>query len=191
MKEIQIAEKIKNRYSPRAYTNKKIEEETVLTLLEAVRWAASSGNSQPWRFIYATPDDPELWQKLLDCLAESNQRWAAKAPFLMLTVVQTTNPVKGRKNAHAEYGLGLAMGNFTAQASELGLQLRNMGGFSSEKARANFNIPEHFEPAVMVALGYAAEQIELEADFVVPVGESRQRRSLDEIIFKGDWSKMD
>ena len=190
MREIKIAEKIRNRFSPRAYTDRRVEDETILTLLEAARWAASSGNSQPWRFIYARPDEPEKWNKLLECLTESNQKWVSEAPLLMLTVVQTFNSIKQRKNAHPEYGLGLAMGNLTMQASEMGLHLRNMGGFSSEKARENFNIPENFDPAVMVVIGYAENQTGLEDPFYVPVGEERQRRSLDEIIFDGDWEKM-
>jgi len=81
MIEIRIAEKIRNRFSPRAYTDKRIEDETILTLLEATRWAASSGNSQPWRFIYARPDEPDKWNKLLECLTESNQEWVSKVPF--------------------------------------------------------------------------------------------------------------
>ena len=190
MREIKIAEKIRSRFSPRAYTDKRVEDETILTLLEAARWAASSGNSQPWRFIYARPDEPEKWNKLLECLTESNQRWASKAPFLMLTVVQNFNPAKGRNNPHPEYGLGLAMGNLTAQAAEMDLHLRNMGGFSSEKARVNFNIPENFDPAVMVVIGYADDQNGLEDPFYVPVGDKRKRRELDEIIFDGDWNKM-
>jgi len=108
----------------------------------------------------------------------------------MLTVVQTFNPIKSRKNAHPEYGLGLAMGNLTAQAAEMGLHLRHMGGFSAEKARKNFNIPENFNPAVMLVMGYADDQTGLEAPFYVPVGDDRQRKRFDEIIFNGDWKKM-
>lgn len=191
MGEIKISEKIRNRYSPRAYTAQRVSEESILKLLEAARWAASSGNSQPWRFIYAWPEQTEKWGKLFECLTESNKQWVSKAPFLMMTIVQTYNPIKDRNNAHPEYGLGLAMGNFTAQAAELGLHLRNLGGFSADKARENFNIPDNFQPATMVTVGFAAEQSDLEENFVVPVGDKRQRRSLDQIIFDGDWSKMD
>lgn len=185
-----IDEIIARRYSPRAYTNKIVDETTMHVLLDAARWAASSGNSQPWRFIYARNNESETWDKLLDCLTDSNKAWAKSAPVLMLTVVQTVNSIKGRKNSHAEYGLGLAMGNFTLKAMDLGLHLRNMGGYSAEKARENFQIPENFEPAVMVAIGYPADQQGLIDPFVVATGEKRQRRSLDEIIFRGDWSIM-
>ncbi len=38
--------------------------ETLLTMLEAARWAASSFNAQPWRFVYALHDTPH-WDSLL------------------------------------------------------------------------------------------------------------------------------
>jgi len=38
-----------NRWSPRAYTGADISEETVLSFIEAARWAPSSYNAQPWR----------------------------------------------------------------------------------------------------------------------------------------------
>src|SRR5262249_49626444 len=41
------------RWSPRAFTDAPICERDLLTLLEAARWAPSSFNSQPWRFLYA------------------------------------------------------------------------------------------------------------------------------------------
>ena len=48
------------RWSPRAFTGEAISERELLTLLEAARWAPSSYNSQPWRFLYARRDT-EPW----------------------------------------------------------------------------------------------------------------------------------
>jgi nitroreductase len=52
------------RWSPRAYTGEAMPEAELMTLLEAARWAPSSYNSQPWRFIYAIKGTPH-WEKLL------------------------------------------------------------------------------------------------------------------------------
>ena len=42
---------IKKRWSGRAFSNRIVEEEKIRSLFEAVRWAPSSMNEQPWRFI--------------------------------------------------------------------------------------------------------------------------------------------
>ncbi len=191
MKEnIKIDEKIQARYSPRAYSPKNISKSEIDTLFEATRWAASSRNEQPWRFIYATPDNAEHWDKLFDCLIDFNKEWVKTAPFLMMVLAQKTNPEKNTERKHVAYDIGLAMGNFTYQASAMGLYLRNMGGFSDEKARENFNIPEIYEPIVMVAVGYLGKESDLEKHLTVPKANDRDRKTHDAIIYEGNWNKL-
>jgi nitroreductase len=84
----------------------------------------------------------------------------------------------------------MAMGNFTAQARHLGLYLRNMGGFSADKARENFNIPVIFEPVVMVASGYLGDESKLDENLSVPKGQDRTRKYLDKLVFNGDWLEL-
>ncbi|MBN1926933.1 MAG: nitroreductase family protein [Prolixibacteraceae bacterium] len=190
MEEIKLSPIIKNRYSPRAYDKKTLSKEVIYSLFEAARWAASSRNTQPWRFIYATTDNKVTWDKLFDCLIPFNQQWVKDAPFLMLALVQKTDPERNIERKNVAYDLGLAMGNFTAQAGHLGLYLRNMGGFSHETARKNFNIPDIYEPVVMVAAGYLGDENLLDDNLAVPKGADRIRRPLDQLIFDGDWSKL-
>ena len=58
-----------SRWSPRAMSGEALDETTLKTLLEAARWAPSSNNNQPWRFIYARRDTPH-WEKLFSLLDE-------------------------------------------------------------------------------------------------------------------------
>ncbi|OGJ94193.1 MAG: hypothetical protein A2487_07585 [Candidatus Raymondbacteria bacterium RifOxyC12_full_50_8] len=113
---------ISKRWSPRAFADKAIEKETILSLFEAARWAASAMNEQPWRFVYAQKKDAPRHAQLFACLTDRNKTWAGSAPLLVLTVVKTTME-NGDPNRWALYDLGLAMGNFTLQAT-LPLQLR-------------------------------------------------------------------
>jgi nitroreductase len=177
---------IKNRYSPRAYSSKPLSAEVIESLFEAARWAASSRNTQPWRFIYATPNNSVTWNRLFDCLIPFNQEWVTNAQLLVLALVQKTDP--HRKNV--AYDLGLAMGNLSVQASHLGLYTRNMGGFASEKAIGHFGIPEIYEPIIMLSAGYLGNEDALSEHLKVPKGDNRSRRLLDQLIFDGDWSKM-
>lgn len=77
-----------NRWSPRAYNGAEISEETVLTFLEAARWAPSAYNAQPWRFVYARRGTP-AWDSLLGLLNEFNRSWCANASVLIVVLSRT------------------------------------------------------------------------------------------------------
>jgi nitroreductase len=62
-----------------------LSERELLTLFEAARWAPSSGNSQPWRFLYARRDTPH-WQTFLDLLVERNREWCVHASALVVFI---------------------------------------------------------------------------------------------------------
>jgi nitroreductase len=79
-----------DRWSPRAMSGESIDERELLTLFEAAHWAPSSGNSQPWRFLYARRDT-EQWQEFFDLLAEGNRTWCHKAAALVVFLSRTTH----------------------------------------------------------------------------------------------------
>ena len=66
------------RWSSRLFNDKPISKNQILSLFEAARWAPSSSNSQPWKFVYATKDD--FREKLNLVLNPFNRKWAIKAP---------------------------------------------------------------------------------------------------------------
>lgn len=149
-----VAKLIKNRRSLRAYDTRPIEPEKIHSLFEAVRWAPSSSNEQPWRYIYATKEQPELWQKLFDCLSDGNKIWAKDAPLLMLSLTRRNFVSSDRPNNFANYDLGAANSFLSLQAVELGLQLRQMAGYSQAKAKESLNISDEFAMGTMIAIGY-------------------------------------
>src|SRR4028119_718532 len=74
-----------NRWSPRSMTGEELDDDTVMSLFEAARWAPSSYNNQPWRFVYAKRNTP-YWAKLFDLLVEPNKVWAKDAALLVVVV---------------------------------------------------------------------------------------------------------
>ena len=78
----------KHRWSPRAFSERRVEPGTLRSLLEAARWAASCANEQPWNFIVATKDEPQEFEQMLSCLVEGNIGWAKNAPVLMISVAR-------------------------------------------------------------------------------------------------------
>lgn len=152
--ETDILEIIKNRRSRRAYSTAPIEPEKIKSLFEAARWAPSSVNEQPWTYIYATKDQSELWDKIFSSLNDGNKSWAKDAPLLLVSLVRKTHLQNERLNNSAKYDLGAANAFLSLQATHLGLNVHQMGGFNQQVLRENLNIPETYEVGVIMAIGY-------------------------------------
>jgi nitroreductase len=182
-----IHDLIKRRWSPRAFSEKPVEKKKLLSLLEAARWAASSFNEQPWRFILATKEDKAEYDKLFSVMVEGNQAWAIQAPVLMLTVAKLQFALNQKPNRHAFHDVGLAMGNFSLQATEMGLFVHQMAGFSVEKARELFAIPADAEPVAMVAIGYPGAANTLPEKLREKEKEPRRRKPLKDLVYFGIW----
>jgi nitroreductase len=148
---------IGNRWSPVAFSDRLVEKEKVMSLLEAARWAPSSFNEQPWQYVVGYQGD-ETHQKLCETLLEGNE-WAKGAGVLMLSVAKAFFEHKHKPNRHAMHDLGMATMNLVLQATELNLITHQMGGFDSQKAQELFNIPTDFELGSMIAIGYPGEPI--------------------------------
>ncbi|MDX1646681.1 MAG: nitroreductase family protein [Longimicrobiales bacterium] len=188
--DVPLDESIRERWSPRSFSDRPVTGEELRTLLEAARWAPSSYNEQPWRFIVALKDDRERFERLLGCLDEGNREWARNAPVLMLTVAKRVFERNGRENRHAFHDVGLAMGNLLNQATEMGLYVHQMAGIDPEGAREAFDVPERFEVVAGVALGHLGdpEQLDDPGRRKSEVSE-RSRKPLGDLVFEGTWGE--
>lgn len=126
---------------------------------------------------------------MLSCLAESNQVWAKKAPVLFLSVAKKEYDLNGKPNKHAWHDVGMATANLLLQATELDLHVHLMGGFDAEKARTLLGIAEGFEPVSMGAVGYLGDPDELPENLKQRELAPRQRKPLEELVFKGRWQQ--
>jgi nitroreductase len=149
-----VSELIQNRRSTRVFRDEPVSKEKIHSLFEATRWAPSSVNEQPWLYIYATPGQTELWNKMLEPLSDGNKAWVKDAPLLILSLARKTFSRNGVENFYAMYDLGGANSLLALQAVDLGLQVRQMAGFDRESARKNLNVPDEFELGVFMAVGY-------------------------------------
>src|SRR5882672_9989366 len=130
-----ILDLIKQRWSPRAFDPAPIPRETLHVLFEAARWAPSSNNAQPWRYVVA--DTEEAHARAAGVLTGRNPLWAAKAPVLVCVAAQTIAE-DGKPNRHAWYDTGQATALLTVQATSMGLFVHQMAGFDGAKAREVF-----------------------------------------------------
>jgi len=181
---------IRERWSPRAFdTTRPVSMNDLWRLFEAARWAPSSRNEQPWRFVVAHRDhSPQAYQALFTALSSTNQSWAQTAPVLILTAMRLTVELTGEANRLAYYDTGQAVAFLTLQAQSQGLAIRQMEGFSHTVAREVCHVPDGFEPAVVMAVGYpgAPEALASEKHRAAEITPRRRRRASD-FVFDGAW----
>jgi nitroreductase len=181
-----IHDLLAHRWSPRAFDSRPVEPDKLRSLFEAARWASSSFNAQPWYFIVAMKDDPENFQRVLDCFVERNQAWAKNAPVVALSVAKMQMDT-GKPNRHAFHDVGQAVANLALQATALGLEIHQMAGIDPEKARQIFGIPEGYEAVAGIALGYPGDPASLPDQLRERELAPRERKPLDAFVFTGRW----
>ncbi|NUY04481.1 nitroreductase family protein [Paraburkholderia youngii] len=152
------------RWSPRAFTQDTIAESTLLTFLEAARWAPSSYNSQPWRFVYARRDT-EHWARFLGFLNEFNRSWAQHAAAILIVLSKRTFTPPGAATevplASHSFDTGAAWAYFALQASLSGWKAHGLAGIEREHIRAELVIPEDYAIEAAVAIGRAGDKASL------------------------------
>lgn len=186
---MEINELIGKRRSTVIFSDKPVEEEILKTVFEAARWAPSSNNQQPWRFIIGRKQDEIVFTKMCSLLNPYNQVWACSASVLMLSVAETISSYNNRENKHARHDVGLAEENLMIQAVSMGLVVHPMGGFDAEKAKVDLHIPEGFEPVIMIALGYPGNPSDFSEEIRMKDTRKRVRNPLESLVFNGDWGK--
>lgn len=182
--EFPVVELIQKRRSNRSYADTPIEPEKIQALFEAARWAPSSMNEQPWTYVYATKEQPELWNTLLDTLNDGNRIWASDAPLLILSMARKKLLRNGIPNSSAVYDLGSANAFLTLQATALGLNVHQMGGYDKSVAIKTLNIPEEeFALGVMLAIGYVDSPEKLPDALREREVSPRKRYTTDSFVF--------
>jgi nitroreductase len=184
-----IIDVLAERWSPRAFADRPVEPEKLRQLFEAARWAASSYNEQPWRYLVATKDDTEAYERLLDCLGEFNQKWAKTAPVLLLGFYKKTFSRNGKHNRCASHDLGAASAQLTAQATALDLYVHQMAGIRKEVIQKTYDIPDDFEPMAALAVGYLGDPDRLPEKLAKRERNERARRPLSDTVFGNAWGE--
>jgi nitroreductase len=162
------------RRSIRRFQDRQVEDEKVRKMLEALRLAPSSSNSQPWHVVVVK--DKETIKALSEAAPAGSRfviSWMAEAPLVFVLAVQRrlTHVVAGtfgHSNLWLDAGIGGEHLVLAAQA--LGLGTCWIGWFSEKKVRELVGLPRSHEVAALIPCGYPAEE-----------PEPRPRKTLDEI----------
>jgi nitroreductase len=153
---------ILNRWSPRSYSEQRVTDEELYTILEAARWAPSSSNLQPWRFYIARDEEEhKLFRKFIK---PNNRLWTDRAPVLLL-LSSVAIRENGDPNVSHAFDSGAAWATLALQARLLGLSTRAVGGFDRALAREILAVPEHIALHAVIALGHQGSVETLDESF--------------------------
>jgi nitroreductase len=178
---------ILNRWSPRSMTGEELDEDTMMSLFEAARWAPSSYNNQPWRFIYAKRNT-RYWNILFNLLAEPNKAWTKNAALLVVVVSRKNFEHSEKYSITHQYDSGSAWQNLALEASSRGLVAHGMQGFDYEKSRVDLEIPDNFDVMSMVAIGKKGAKENLPSELQNKEFPNN-RKPLNEIVMEGTFRK--
>ena len=173
------------RWSPRAFADKAVTEEQILTVLEAARWAPSASNLQPWRFFYGIKGEPEF-DTLLSLLVPFNEGWAKYAGALIfVTSVKTFDGE--RQNISNSFDAGSAFMSLALQAHALGLVTHGMGGVEYDKVPLVLGLPENLKVEAGIAIGYQGDVSTL-SEVLQGREKPSLRQPLSDMAFKGKFT---
>jgi nitroreductase len=181
-----VHELIKKRWSPRSFSSEKILKEELKTLFEAMSWAASARNAQPWQIIVGSKGENQTYQKIYDCLDEWNQKWAINAPVLGVVVAKKN--IENQLNPSYAYDCGAAMATLAIQAASQDIYIHQMGGINAQKTMETFEIPAaEYEVLCGIAIGRLGGLEHLDSYYHPMETSSRQRNAIASFVFGDKW----
>ena len=176
-----------NRWSPRAMTGEEISRENLLRMFEAARWAMSSFNNQPWRFLYAMRNT-EHWETFFNLLTPGNQAWCRNAAALVVIASKTTFDHNNKPSRTHSYDTGAAWYSFALQGVMMGLVVHGMQGFDYDRAKKDLGVPDDHQVEAMAAVGRPGDPEDLPLTLKEKEKPS-QRKSVEEFVFEGGFGK--
>ena len=186
--ECEIEPMILGRWSPRAMSGEPLAVPELVRLFEAARWAPSSGNRQPWRFVYARRGR-QHWAEFLGLLDDGNREWAVMAAVLIIVLSSTVSERDGSPSRTHSFDAGAAWENLALQGVSQGLVVHGMAGFDYDRARVVGAVPPDFAVEAMVAVGRPGDPDQLPERLRKRETPSA-RRPVREIAFEGEYGAL-
>jgi nitroreductase len=179
---------ILQRWSPRSFADRDVSTADLKKLFEAVRWAPSCFNEQPWRFLVGLRGS-NTYKKIFSTLVSFNQGWAGKASVLILGAAKTKFTHNETPNGFAFYDLGAAAAFLVLQATAFGLSTHQMAGYDQAAARTALGIPEDYALGAVIALGYQGGPAALgNEQLIAQETAPRQRKPLSDFVYSA-WGE--
>jgi nitroreductase len=169
----EVIDTILSRRSIRKYTDETVDNEDIITILEAAKWAPSGLNNQPWKFIVIK--DKGTMKELAGCTHYS--KIVQNAPLLIAVYLDTETMYNKTKDIQA---IGAAIQNMLLACCDLGLGAVWLGEILNQSDKVNLilNCPDSLKLMAVLAIGKPAES-----------GKSPSRKELEDMVFSEKYGK--
>ncbi len=178
---------ITSRWSPRSMTGESLSDSELFSLLEAARWAPSSYNNQPWRFLYAKRDTPHF-SLFFNLLVEPNQVWCKDAAVLLCVASKKLFDHNQKPCRTHSFDTGAAWMLMALEGAARGLVVHGMEGFDWKKAAEVLELPDDYAVEAMVAIGKKGAENHL-PEKLRQIEKPSSRKGIEEIAFEGKFLK--
>jgi nitroreductase len=122
--------------------------------MECVRLAPSAVNKQPWKFRVITNEADKA--KLKECY---HRDWFKTAPmYIIASIMHDEEWVRADGKHHGDIDIAIAVEHLCLAAAEQGLGTCWVCNFDKERCHTLFHIDDPEEVAVLIPIGYAADQ---------------------------------
>lgn len=178
------------RWSPRALSGEALPLETLMSFFEAARWAPSSSNVQPWRFVYGLAGTPGF-DAIFGSLVPFNKDWAQKASALVAVISAKNWPAREgfepKPFGSHSFDTGSAWMSLALQAHQAGWVAHAMGGFDASVLAQALSVPADYAIEAVVALGKQGDKAQLSQALQEREAPSL-RKPMAEIVAEGRFS---
>ena len=167
-----VLDVIKTRHSIRKYKSMPVEDEKLMSVLEAGRLAPAANNAQQWKFIVVR--DKDLINKLVP--ACGGQSFIAEAPIVLVFCAVGDERMMYCGQPAATVDCSIALSFMILEASELGLSTCWLGYFNNDKVKRVLNVPADSNVVAVTPLGYADG-----------TAAARPRKEISEVVAYDGW----
>ncbi len=164
---------------------KAFDDATIGSLFEAARWAPSSYNNQPWRFVYAKRGTPNF-DVFLNFLVPANQAWCKNAAILVVILSEKIFTKNGKPSPTHGLDTGSAWENICIEACSRNLVIHGMSGILYEKIIETLKPSSELEVLAMFAAGHPGNVSSLPPELQVREVASSDRRPVSSFAFEGN-----
>ena len=152
---ITILAELRKRKSPLVFDEKDFENEKLIPMVEAARWAPSCSNNQSWNYIFVHKKAPT--REALEAALTRGNAWAKKAPYLVAVAADPAQDCNDNDLPFYDYNAGLSVMCLVVEAEHQGLRVHQMAGWKEPIVKQALGIPSNFRVAVLFALGHEAD----------------------------------
>lgn len=184
--QVPISEILTNRWSPRVYDETHVvSDDQVLRLAEAVRWAPSGNNAQPWRFVFTKRGD-ELFNKIAESgLTGFNQSWAPKSSLFVLALANKFKADGSELERHGSYfNNALATSQLVFEAESMGLKAHYMGGVLHDAILELVGVQDAWLTCI-ITVGVQGDVDQASEELQMRERSTRERKPMSEVVISG------